>query len=374
MASDKRKILYITATRAEYGLMSSTLKAIDNHPKLELELVVTGTHLSGKFGLTIEEILKDNFKIHEVKIPEVKDNLTMAKSFGEAVIRLSEAIREINPCIVLIEADRYEGLAGAVAGAFLNIPVAHVSGGDVSGSIDESIRHSITKFAHLHFPGTEKSAQRIIKMGEKEKYVFMVGTPGLEDIEKDSKEIAEKFNLNLEKPIILVLQHPVTTESDKAGTQMAETMAAVSKLKEQAIVIYPNNDPGSEEMIKEIEKYRDDNLKIYKNISRHNFLALMKAATVMVGNSSAGIVEAPKFNLPVVNIGSRQENRERAGNIYDVEHNGQKIYSTVKEIISRGEKPKIESPYSGDETPNKIANILAEIEITPELLQKRLTY
>lgn len=212
-------------------------------------------------------------------------------------------------------------------------------------------------------------------MGEREKYVFMVGTPGAENIEVNSKEIAEKFNLNLEKPIILIVQHPVTTESDEAGRQMEETMAAVSQLKEQTIVIYPSNDPGSEDMIREIEKHRDDeDIGIYKNIPRDEFLALMKVATVMVGNSSAGIVEAPMFNLPVVNVGARQRNRERADNIYDVEHNHQRIYSTVEKIISKGKKSKIESPYSADETPKKIADILAEIKITAELLQKRLTY
>jgi len=286
----------------------------------------------------------------------------MLKSFSEGVVRISKVLKKINPDILLIEGDRYEALSATIGGAFLGIPIAHVSGGDVSGSIDDSIRHSITKFADIHFPGTDKSAERIIKMGEDPKNVFMVGTPGIEHSGLAPKKVLKRFGL-INKPIILVVQHSVTTEANKAGFQMKETMRAVSELKEQTIVVYPNNDPGSKSVVKEIEKYgKNKNIKSYKNISRNYFLGLMDVASVMIGNSSAGITEAPLFNLPVVNIGSRQKGRERAHNIYDVGHDHKKIIAIIRKILDRKEK-KSSSPYSGEGTPEKIAEILSKVKL-----------
>lgn len=369
-----RKIVYITGTRAEYGLMKSTLKAIHNHPKLCLELIVTGTHLMRRYGNTIKEIQKDGFKIHKVKIPDVDDRLSMAQSFGEAVSIFSKALNKLKPDILLIEADRYESLAGAIAGAFLNIYIAHVSGGDVSGSIDESIRHSITKFSHIHFPGTKKSSQRIRKMGENPKNVFMVGTPGIESVSSIPEDIARRLHLDLNQPILLILQHPVPTEKGDPAKQMRETLVAISKIKRQTIIIYPNTDPGSKEMIKEIQRFKKlDYVQIHKNIPRELFLGLMNISSVMIGNSSSGITEAPMFNLPVINIGTRQQGRERGGNIHDVDYDSHQIASKITELLSTKRKSR-GSPYSGEKTPQKIAEILASIKLTKNLLNKRLTY
>ncbi|NQV09151.1 UDP-N-acetylglucosamine 2-epimerase (hydrolyzing), partial [Candidatus Woesearchaeota archaeon] len=341
------------------GLMRSTLNAIRKHPLLKIELIVTGTHFSKKFGYTVNEIIKDGFKIHKVKILDVKDELSMLKSFSEGVVRISKVLKKINPDILLIEGDRYEALSATIGGAFLGIPIAHVSGGDVSGSIDDSIRHSITKFADIHFPGTDKSAERVIKMGEDPKNVFMVGTPGIERSRLGKKQIIKKFG----DPAILVVQHSVTTEIPEAGFQMRETMRAVSELGMDTIVVYPNSDPGSKHVIKEIEKYKNNkNIKVYKNIPRDYFLGLMDNVSVMVGNSSAGITEAPLFNLPVVNIGSRQKGRERAHNIYDVGHDHKKIIAIIRKILDRKEK-KSSSPYSGEGTPEKIAEILSKVKL-----------
>jgi UDP-hydrolysing UDP-N-acetyl-D-glucosamine 2-epimerase len=375
----KRKIVYITGTRAEYGLMQSTLKAINSHPSLELELIVTGTHLSGVFGYTIKDILKDDFKIHTIQIPEVTDGLSMAHSFGEAVIIFSKLLKKINPDILLLEGDRYEALAGAIAGAFLNIVVAHVSGGDVSGSIDDSIRHSITKFAHIHFPGTPKSAERIIKMGENSKYVFMVGTPGIEKhIKPDKNRIAKKFGLDPKKPVFLVIQHAVKSEEDKAGWQIKQTLEAVSAFNEQIVIIYSNNDPGSQDMIKEIEKYRKNrNVRIHKNIPRADFHDLMSISAIMIGNSSCGLTESPMFGLPVINIGIRQKGRERGGNVIDCSQDINDIKKAIKKALSGAFKEKIKrmkNPYKSDKTAEKISDILAKIKLDKKLLDKRLTY
>ncbi len=313
----KRKILYISGTRADYGLMRETLFSIRKHPKLKLEIVVTGMHLMPKFGKTIKEIQKDGFQIHRVDTVYKRDNKeSMSHFIGEFVLKLTKLVKKIKPDIILVLGDRAEMLGGAIVGAYLAIPVVHIHGGDVTTTVDEFSRHAITKLAHIHFAATPKSAERIIKMGEDRWRVFVVGAPGLDSILNKKllfrKEIEKKYNLNFSKPILLVLQHPVTMETEDAPRQIRETMEVIKALGFQTIVIYPNADAGGRKMIKVIEKYRKyPFIQIHKNITRNDYLSLMKTATVMVGNSSSGIIETPLFHLPVVNIGKREEKREK---------------------------------------------------------------
>jgi len=372
----QRKIIYISGTRADYGLMKKTLKEINKDPALSLRIIMTGMHLSKEFGYTGEEIKKDGFNTISIGIPSVKSITDMPKSFGEAVIKFSEAFNNIKPSIVLVEGDRYEALAATVSAAFLNIPIAHISGGDISGSIDESIRHAITKLAHIHFPGTKKSEERILKMGENKKNVFMVGTPGIGETDYSSEqEISRILNINLKKPIILVLQHPVTTEEKNAAKQIKETLKAVINTKYQIVIIYPNTDPGSNAMIQEIEKIRNkNNVKIYPNLPRAQFKGLMNVAKIMIGNSSAGLTETAQFNLPVINIGTRQAGRERGNNIYDSKCDAVQISKLIKKLINKKTKKIIESPYSCNKTPYQIKEVLKNIELNKNLIQKKMSY
>lgn len=380
----KRKILYISGTRADYGLMKYTLKEIEKHPKLELEIVVTGMHLMPEFGTTINEIKSDGFKTHVVDAIYEKDNKeSMALFIGKFIQLFTKKISQIKPDIILLLGDRAEMLAGAIVGSYLTIPVAHVHGGDITSTVDEIARHAITKFAHIHFPATEKSAERIIKMGEDPSNVFVVGAPGLDSIlnEKliEPEELSKKYKLNLSEPILLVIQHPVTTEINNAPNQIKETLDAILELKYQTILIYPNADAGGRRMIKVIRKYEKyPFIKVFKNIPHKEYISLMRIASVIVGNSSSGIIEAPSFGLPAVNIGTRQEGRERAENVIDVDYNKGQIKSAIeKALYDEDFKRKVKScknPYGDGKAGLRIAEILSKIEINNKLLQKKLTY
>lgn len=380
----KIKIVAITGSRAEYGLICPTLKAIKGHPKLKLSLIVAGMHMSHEFGETIKEIKKDGFEV-DTKIQSLFDDTGkgMAKSVGKLILKMTEAIKKINPDIILVLCDLGYALGGAICGTYMNIPVAHVHGGDVSGHVDESVRHAITKLAHIHFSATKKSAERIIKMGEEKYRVFVVGAPGLDSILNKEfthpKHISKKLNLDIEDPIILVVQHSVSSEVNDAAKHMKDTMEALTELKYQTVVIYPNADAGGRKMIKIIKQYKKYSFfRIYKNLPHEDYLGLMNIASVMVGNSSSGIIEAPLFHLSVVNIGKRQEGRERTENVIDVDYNKEEIKKSIKKAIYdenfRKRVKKCKNPYGDGKAGIRIADILSKVKIDKRLMQKKITY
>lgn len=380
----KRKILYVSGTRAEYGLMRETLFQIKKNPKLDIEIVATGMHLMPEFGKTINEIKKDNFKIHQVKAIYKYDNKeSMANFLGEFISKFIKKIKYIKPDIILLLGDRTEMLGAAIVGVYLTIPVVHIHGGEVTSTVDEIARQAITKLSHIHFPTTKKSAERIIKMGEDPWRVFVVGAPGLDAILKkkpfSKNQIAQKYKLDLTKPILLIIQHPVTEEIEQAPNQIRETLEALKELKYQSIIIYPSADPGGRKMIKVIEKYKKyPFIQIYKSILHKDYLSLMRIVRVMVGNSSSGIIEASSFHLPVVNIGKREEGRERAENIIDVDYNKEQIKKAIKKAVYnkkfREKVKKCKNPYGDGKTGPRIADILSKIKINKKLLEKKITY
>jgi len=381
----RRRIAVITGTRAEYGIIRPVLKAIEAHPQLELVLIVMAQHLSPDFGYTIREIEQDGFKIAaRVETLLSSDSLGgMARALGLAIIELTQAIEMIHPDITMVTGDRGEMLAGAIVGAHMNIPVAHLHGGEVSGTVDELIRHAITKFAHIHFVATEQSAQRIQQLGEDKERIFIVGAAGLDEIKRGDflpkDEVLRELGFDGSKPILLVSQHPVTTEIEEAGQQMWETMEAIKELKLQTVLIYPNSDAGGRKMRQVIEEYLDlPFIRAFKNISRQLYLGIMNVADVMIGNSSSGIIEAPSFKLPFINIGTRQQGRQRAENVIDVPYNKQKIVEAIKYVLNNKDfrlaLAKIKNPYDRGMVGPQIARILATIELDRDLLQKRLRY
>ncbi len=384
-----RKIAVLTGTRAEYGILRPLLRAIENHPNLDLALIVTGMHLSEEFGYTIEEIKRDGFKIDaKIEMLHKEDTRSaMAKSIGECIKKITEVLDRIKPDFLVLLGDRAEMLAGAVAASYTGVPIAHLHGGEVSGSIDDSVRHAITKLAHLHFPATRKSAKRIIKMGEEPSRVFVVGALALDTILNEKLpsrvELSKKYDLDLSKPILLVVQHPVVTEADEAAYQIKETLDALVELNHQinhqTILIYPNADAGGRRMIKMIKKYRKyPFLKCFKSIPFNDYLGLMSIASVMVGNSSSGIIEAPSFHLPVVNIGTRQAGRERSVNVIDVGYNKEEILRAIKKALYDKKflmkVRRCKNPYGDGKAAQRIVKVLAKIKITPSLLQKRIVY
>jgi len=381
-----RKICVLTGSRAEYGLLKPIMLAIKNHPKLELSTIVTGMHLSKEFGYSLNEIKKDGFEINEkVEMNQKEDTgFSVATSIGTGIKGIAKALNRVKPDIFMILGDRSEALAGAITAAYMNIPVAHIHGGDSArAGVDESARHAITKFAHIHFPATKKSAERILKMGECKDMIFVTGAPCLDTILHlkllEKREIEKKFKLVLKKPFILLVQHSVSTEPEKAEEQITQTLEAIKKLKHQTVIIYPNSDAGGRNIIKKLKEYEKlPFIRTFKNLSQKEYLSLLKYASVMVGNSSSGIIESSSFNIPVVNIGRRQEGRERSGNVIDASHNKDNIIFAIKKALYDEDFNKIvkgcKNQYGNGHTSEKIIKILNEIDISQKLLRKKIIY
>ena len=370
-----RKVLYVTGTRADYGLMHETLNSLNEDANIQLDVVATGMHLMDEFGYSVDEIKKDNFSLHIINQTFKKDDeSSMSEFIGRLIVDLTGLMSELKPDIVLLLGDRGEMLAGAIVASYLQIPIAHIHGGDVSSTVDDSTRHAITKLANIHFPATEKSASRIRQMGENPDNVFVVGAPGLDSIIKCKDKIDEAFlkeKYNITKDFVIVLQHPVSLEVEKASNQIQETLDAILSTDYQVILIYPNADAGGRAMIEKINEYDVD---AYKNIPHDDFIGLLSLASVLIGNSSSGIIESSSFKLPVINIGTRQQGREKAENVIDVDYNCDEILSALKFIESEDYQKQLKScvnPYGDGKACEMICKILKEIELNDKLLNKQ---
>jgi len=379
---EKKKILYITGTRADYGLMQSTLKKINSCPALELHVIVTGMHLMPEFGYTAKEIMEDGFNTVLVPATYEKDTREAMSGFvGSFISNLTGILRKIKPDTILLLGDRGEMLAGAVVGTYLGIPVIHIHGGEISSTVDDTARHAITKLSHIHFPATEKSAERIIRMGENPKNVFVVGAPGLDSIVNETliepEEIIRKYNLS--KPFTLTIQHPVSEEIEDAGNQIQQTLDAVIESQLPTVLVYPNADAGGREMIDAIKQYESNPLiRTYKSIPRKEFLSLMKASSVLIGNSSSGIIEAASFHTPVINIGTRQSGRERAENVLDSNYSKEDIKRNIRKCLYDADFKHVvktcKNPYGEGKTGEKIVDLLCRMKLDGSLLQKTMIY
>lgn len=379
----KHKVCVVTGTRAEYGLLKPIIDHIKKHSKLDLALLVTGMHLLDKFGKTINEIEKDGHTINAAaEMYSSNDNTPadIAKAIGTGIINITKALATIKPDVMLILGDRAEAFAAAIAATYLEIPIMHIHGGDQSENgahIDDIIRPTITKLAHIHCAATKNSAERILKVGENPNHVFITGSPAIDGIKENllsKKEIEKLFDINLSKPLLLVVQHATPEEADSAGQQMTETLAAIKELALQTIIIYPNNDPGSKEIISTILKYKKmPLLKIFKNIPRKEYLSLLNSVSVMIGNSSSGTIEAPSFQLPVVNIGTRESKREHAINKIFVPHDKVLIKQAIEKAMSAGFKDQMKqctNPYGDGNAVKKIIDILTKTKLDKNLLRK----
>ncbi len=380
-----KRISVITGTRADYGILRPVIRKIHESKKLELCLIVTGTHLSKKHGMTINEIKKDGFPISaKINIgPKGNTNYHMAKTVGEGIIKLADIFKKTKPDVNLLLGDRDEVLASAVAAYHMNIPNAHIHGGDKTlGGIDEYNRHAITKISNIHFVATKKSKERIIKMGEDLKFIFLTGSPSIDELIEQritsKKELEKKYKIKFEGDEVLFLQHPVTTQTNLSKKQINNSLNAIVKLKKTTIAIAPNSDAGNYEIFEQLKiiskKY--DFVKLFSNIPRKDYLGLLKNCGVLVGNSSSGIIESGFYNTPVVNIGIRQKFRERGNNVIDVEDNStKKIYSAIKKSLeNKMRKNNRKMIYGNGNSSKKIVKHLEKIQITDKLLQKKIIY
>lgn len=380
-----RKIAVITGTRAEYGYLKPLMKLIDKDSYLELTPIITGMHLLPEFGDSYKIVEKDFPNSVKIKMDLKGDSLKdMANYFASGVKKISNYFSKNNSDIIVILGDRSEPFAAALAAMFLNIPVAHINGGDVSGgTVDESIRHAITKIAHIHLAHTKENAVRIQKMGEEKNRIFIVGALTLDTILNinlpSKKEVFSKYNLYPDKKTFLVVQHPVTTLEDKGYFQMKDLFLALDELSVQTIMLYPNCDAGSKKIINLIKKYeKKDYLYVFKNLPHEDYLALMKSSDLMIGNSSSGIIESPSFKIPVINIGKRQSGRSRSGNIIDVEPAKEKILLSIDFALNDKEFQKsiqsCKNKFGDGKTSEKIVKILKDIKLNEKLIHKQITY
>lgn len=384
----KKRILGITGIRSEYDIMSSVFRAIVVHPELDLQLLVTGAHLSRYYGYTVDEIRADGFVIAEEVISLLNDDSEVSRVKGLAIQLqgLVAAVSRIRPDLLLVLGDREEAMATALAGAYINIPVAHIAGGDrVIGNVDDQIRHAVTKLAHIHFTTNRESKERILKLGEQGFRVFDVGNPGLDRLLKAptmaSSELSQSLGFSIvdDKPLVLVIQHAMSTEVSQAYAQMRTTLEAIQELELPTVLCYPNSDAGSMQIIQAIREYEAlPFLHVAANIPRVEFVNLLRRASCLLGNSSAGILEAPLLKLPAVNVGNRQKGRLHAENVQFVTHDKNKIVAAVKRAIFdpeyRATVSVCSNPYGDGHSSDRIAKLLAEIQIDDKLLIKDITY
>jgi GDP/UDP-N,N'-diacetylbacillosamine 2-epimerase (hydrolysing) len=380
-----KKILYISGTRADFGLMRTVLKRINESLGLKLEIIVTGMHLMPEFGNSVHEIIADGFTIHKLPVVHEEDTReSMAAFVGRLVVSLTKKVKEIRPDLILLLGDRGEMLAGAIVGNYLGVTVAHIHGGEITSTVDEPVRHAITKLAHLHLPATKKSARRIIHMGEDPARVHVVGAPGLEPILSGSftlkDELIRKYRIRPDQPLVLVVQHPVSAEIADAAKQMRATLAAVAGLHHQTLVVYPNADAGGRQMIGVIGEFCRKNplLQAHKNLPHDDYLGLLKIASVLVGNSSSGIIEAPSFHIPVVNIGTRQDGRERTGNVIETSYSEREISAAIRNALSDlaflKRVRRYRNPYGSGDSSKKIVEVLRHMDFEKTAIQKKNFY
>lgn len=380
----KRKIAYVTGTRADFGLINPILKRIKKSKFLDLSLYITGMHLMSKFGKTVEEIEKEYPESIRLNAIFKGNNEVATANFNQKLIRgLISQYEKNRPDLMLVLGDRSEMMTAALTCISMGIPVGHIHGGDVTGTKDEIFRHAITKLSQLHFCTTTGAAKRIALMGEEKWRIYQVGAPGIDVILNEKlpsrKELYQYLKLDFNKEYILVLQHPVSEEIGDSGKHMEETIEAVKSFNLPVIVIYPNADAGRDEMIDIIEKEKKNpNFRIYRNLEHRLFLSLEKEAIVWVGNSSAGIIESASFKTPVVDIGTRQLGRERSINVIKANYDRKSIIRAIKKcLFDVSFRKKLENCVNcwGDgKAALRIIDVLENIEINEHLMWKKLKY
>lgn len=382
----KRRICVVVTARPSYSRIRSALFAIQAHPDLELQLVVAASALLDRYGNTIDVIERDGFKINAqvFSVLEGENLLSMAKTTGISIMELSTALYNLQPDLVVTIADRFETMATAISAAYMNIPLVHIQGGEVTGSIDEKVRHAITKLADVHFVSHEYAAQRVIKMGEDPDTVYITGCPSIDIAAEVLKSPAMNFEpyekyggvggfVDLSDGYLVVMQHPVTTQYEEARRHITETLFAIQELDVPTLWFWPNVDAGSDGTSKGIRSFRElekpMNIHFFKNMDPGDFLRLLYASKGIVGNSSVAIRECSFLGVPAVNIGDRQAGRDRGQNVIDVDYDRQDIMTAIQYHLDH--EVKRDMLYGTGDAGTKIAQLLPDV---PLKIEKRLTY
>ena len=387
-----RKILAFTATRAEYGLLRPILKRVRDSSKLELFLMVAGSHLSPIQGWTVQEIQNDGLPVSCLVENLLASDTpgALVKSVGLGLVEAAIYFSEQAPDIILLLGDRYELFIPLIAALLHRIPVAHLCGGETTeGALDEQVRHAITKMAHLHFPSTFEYGRRIRQMGEEAWRIHVVGAPGVENIRRTElmlpEEIQTRFNINVNQPTLLITYHPETlTMKHDPAEQAAILIAALKELPDfQQVVTYPGTEVGFRKIIEAWEAYAAEypNVKLHKSLGSRGYLGVMKHVAAVVGNSSSGIIEAPSLKVPTINIGDRQKGRIRAKSVIDVPCRKEEIISGLRKALYDGQFRRnlknVQNPYDpyGDgNISGRVVSVLESIPLDKRLLEKKLDF
>lgn len=375
----KRKIAVVITARPSYSRVKTVLSAIENHPDLELQLIIAASALLDRYGSAVNFIEKDGFTIN-AKVFNVLEgeNLTAAaKTTGIGILELSTVFDNLKPDLVVTVADRFETMATAISASYMNIPLAHIQGGEVTGNIDEKVRHSITKLADYHFVASESAKERVIKLGENPQFVFNTGCPSIDIACQVTKVEGLNFNPyqkyggvgaepDLSNGYLVVMQHPVTTEHQDSRKHIEQTLLAISELNIPTLWFWPNVDAGADGTSTGIRSFREknklENVHFFKNMEGDDFLILLNNSQGLIGNSSVGIRECAYLGVPVINIGSRQNRRDRGTNVVDVDYDKQEIVEAIQAVISNG-KSSQSTVYGGGSSGKEIASLLSKVPL-----------
>lgn len=376
-----RHVCYVSGTRADFGLMRRALEAIHAAEGLELSIVATGMHLDERYGMTLREIEAAGLPVAARIAMEPNGPSTgaaMARDVSRMLAGMVDAFERLRPDMVLLLGDRGEMLAGAIAALHLNIPVAHVHGGERSGTIDESVRHAISKLSHFHFAATGQSRERLVRMGEMPERVFVTGAPGLDGIVQDAStaraDLLADLQLDAARPVGLFVFHPVVQEAAQAGAIATTILDGLLRKGIQVLALRPNSDAGSAAVCAALDQRRDHaDVRVITHMPRPTFLSWMACADFMIGNSSAGIIEAASFGLPVINVGSRQNLRERNANVVDVEARPAVLDETLDRVLRQGRLPS-RNVYGDGQAASRIVQLLKTLPLDPSVLSKVNAY
>jgi UDP-hydrolysing UDP-N-acetyl-D-glucosamine 2-epimerase len=379
----RRTIGVVTVARSDYGHLRPLLAEIRDAPNLTPQLFVAGGHLAERFGRTVREIEADGWHIAgRVETVEAQDDgAAIARALGRAVTGFAEALTRHRPDLLLVLGDRYEMLGAALAALPLLVPVAHVHGGEITeGAIDEQLRHALTKLAHVHFVAAEPFARRLAQMGEEAWRIHTVGAPGLDRFRTmgylDREALAQRLGVALTRPVVLVTFHPVTLEPHKTDAHVTELLSALDQVDATLVVSSPGADTASAAIIRRLEEFAAarPRVRFVSSLGDDVYASLLREADAMVGNSSSGLIEAPSFALPVVNVGHRQGGRLRAANVIDVDHDRAAIATGIRRALEpafRASLKDLGNPYGDGHASPRIARVLAEVPLAGRLVTKR---
>lgn len=386
----KRKILAVTGARSEYDLLYPVYRRLQDNPQFDFSIVITGPHLSERFGYTARHIERDGFQVVDrvFNLVDTNEKIGRIISIGNQIPALAQTLDRCGPDIILVAGDREEAITATMTGAFMDIPVAHFFGGDIAkdGNIDNSIRYAASKFAHIHFPSLEVHKENLLKLGEDDWRIFVVGNPALDRFISTpiltKEELASKLGVGrLPDQYLVLIQHPIITEFDKQNEHIRITLEAIRKSGIYCFVNYPNSDPGNAPIIEAFLEYKSlfpQQFNLFQNLDRLIYINLLRRASCLLGNSSSGIIEAPSIGLPVVNIGSRQRGRIHSKNVTFVNNSGQEILDAIRKSTSDlgyiAEVKLCTNPYGDGNSASKVVQVLHDIEINERLIYKNITY